>query len=217
MILKVTATAAVVAAAVAGASPATGEPGCRAAVAARGYTFTASTVDGAPQSSCAAATVSDAFAIVVRRGFLRSALTLSGTLLDSTGAPAAAVPIVVQASPLAGGDPAMVAQATTDGKGRYTLAVAEGESRLLTVQAGGGERMVEELVAPSVWLSVRPRSGARLRFAGGLIDGGADPQPTVVLQDRTPQGWRTFAAVEPRAAGRHTGRFAYPYRSAPGT
>jgi hypothetical protein len=97
------------------------------------------------------------------------------------------------------------------------MAVAEGESRLLTVQAGGGERMVEELVAPSVWLSVRARSGARIRFAGGLIDGGADPQPTVTLQDRTPQGWRTFAAVEARAAGRHTGRFAYLYRSAPGT
>jgi hypothetical protein len=161
--------------------------------------------------------VSDAFGSVVRRGFLQSALTLSGTLLDSSGAPAGAVPVVVQASPLAGGDPTTVAEATTDGNGRYALAIAKGESRLLTVLAGGGERMVEELVAPSVWLHVRPRSGARLQFAGGLIDGDAAPQPTVVLQDRTPQGWRTFAAVEPRAGGRHAGRFVYLYRSAPGT
>jgi hypothetical protein len=217
MILKVTAIAAVVAAAVAGASPATGELGCRAAVAARGYTFTATTVDGVPQSRCAAATVSDAFGSVVRRRFLRSALTLSGMLLDSTGAPAAAVPVVVQASPLAGGGPAAVAQATTDAKGRYTLAVAEGESRLLTVQAGGSERMVEELVAPSVWLSVRARPHARVLFFGGLIDGDATSQPTVTLQDATPEGWRTFAAIEPRSAGRHAGRFAYLYRSAPET
>jgi hypothetical protein len=55
MILNVTA-----AAAVAGASPATGEPGCRAAVAARAYTLTATSVDGVPQSNCAEATVSDA-------------------------------------------------------------------------------------------------------------------------------------------------------------
>jgi hypothetical protein len=158
----------------------------------------------------------DVFGGIARRAYLHSGLTLSGRVLNPAGTPTAGDTITVAATPLTGGGPATLT-ATTNRAGRYRLTIPKGPSRLLTIQTGTSTLMVNELVSPSIWLSVRARSRARLHFLGGLIDGNANPQPTVELQDATPDGWRTFAAVEPTATGRHAGRFTYVYRSAPST
>ncbi|MGA2928483.1 MAG: hypothetical protein ABSG43_21320 [Solirubrobacteraceae bacterium] len=93
------------------------------------------------------------------------------------------------------------------------MLVPPGPSRVLTITAGGDPIVVDELVSPSLWLGVQSRPGARLVFYGGVLTGSTPPPSVVEIQSRDPLGWRYIGA----ATVTSTGRFRYPYRSAPGT
>ena len=161
----------------------------------------------------AAVARADSFGASLTRRYQRSALVLSGTLLDGSGLPAPGVPVSVTSSPY--GKLAVfstVAQGVTDARGRWSLQVPLGESRVLRVLAADANEMVEELVEPGLWFAVIPQGHGRLLFKGGVIFDGVAP-PAVVVQDSTPWGWRTFATATPDAHG----RFRVLYRSAPST
>jgi hypothetical protein len=170
-------------------------------------------VGGIAGPNCSQAIVSDTFGRVVHRKYLHSGLQISGTLLAPNGNPAPGVSVTVQATPITGGNPVVVAQGTTNAAGTYQLVTPEGASRNLVITAADAEAMVQELVAPSMWFGVISKHNAHLIFYGGLITGGATDPPTVTVQDSTPNGWRTFAAVSPKP----NGRFSVPYHSDPNT
>ncbi len=149
---------------------------------------------------------------VIRRRYERSSLTLSGTVLDSAGAPAPGVSVSVQAWPLSGTGPTTVAQALTDGSGHFALAVPRGNSRQLKLTAGANDVVFKELVTPNVSLTVRSLPRARLSFTGNIaIDQAGNPRPLVELEDHTPTGWLPIATTTVNNAG----RFRYLYRVSP--
>ncbi len=189
----------------AGASAQTTPGGCR-------YTFI---VAGAPQPSCpTTATAADAVGHTVQRDYLHSQVRLSGELVNALGEPASDVAVDVVACSLAGTGFTIVATTTTTPAGRYAVIAPRGGPRLLLLMAGGSEAMiVRELVSPSVWMRVAARPHGLLTFFGKIWTGTGGPAPPIVLQDRTPNGWRTFAATMVNSRN----RFRTDYRSAPGT
>jgi hypothetical protein len=169
-------------------------------------------VDGVPAAACGA-TVADAFGATVARSYLFSGLTLTGQVLTSSGGPTAGAPISVVAAALDGSAPTIVAAGHTNAGGRYRFRVPRGPSRLLTVEnLDGGSLMVRELVAPNVGLWVHAHTAARL-VLGGRVLTDSSANPTVVLQDLTPDGWETFGVTAPSAWG----GYRYGYRSDAGT
>ena len=99
----------------------------------------------------------------------------------------------------------------------------EGPSRTLTVSDGADSVTVQEWVSPSIWMGVTSRPGGRLTFYGGVLAAGAPLPPVVVLQDRTPLGWRTMgvATVGPHGGFRDVYRapaslsgYAFQFRAA---
>jgi hypothetical protein len=151
---------------------------------------------------------------VLHSRFTRSAVRLSGAVLNAFGAPAANVPVTVQATPSAGGAAVTVAQTTSDGTGRFQITIPRGDSRKLELAAGSGTVTWQQIVAPSISLRVRALHGARLLFTGRVgIDWGTGPRPTVEIEDRTPVGWQPVAFV---TVNRH-GAFRKLYPSSPVT
>ncbi len=160
-------------------------------------------VDGVPQYSCAGlARTADAFGNVWRRTYYWSGLRLSGRLLDPAGGPSVGTTVTVSAGAI-GGPAVVVATVATDANGRYEVTVPRGISRMITVTAAGDTMMVEELVAPNVWLKVHARPGAVLVLWGRIMY-GTSPPPVVIFQDLVPNlGWYEFKHATVAANGRY--------------
>ncbi len=149
---------------------------------------------------------------VVRRSYAASALTLSGTVLNSSGAPAANVAVSGLSGALTATQFATVAQTITDGTGRFSVTVPRGDSRTIRLLAGASVVAFKELGAPNLSLQVKSLPGARLLFTGRVqINANGAPAPLVELWDRTPNGWQLLAS----ATANKLGRFRYMYRSSP--
>jgi hypothetical protein len=149
---------------------------------------------------------------VLRSRFSRSAFTLAGVVMTTSGTPAPGVPVTVRSSPTGGGAAVTVAQTISDGAGRFSVAIPRGDSRSLQLAAGAGVISWKQVVTPSIALRIRSLSRARLLFSGRVgIDWGPGPRPVVEIEDRTPLGWQpvTFAALS-----RH-GTFRKLYPSSP--
>ncbi|MGO9956499.1 MAG: carboxypeptidase-like regulatory domain-containing protein [Solirubrobacteraceae bacterium] len=149
---------------------------------------------------------------VIHRRYRASGLALAGMVVDNSGTPAPGVLVTVQSSPLPGGGPTTIAQATSDGTGHFALTVPPGDSRQLQLIAGAAGMVVKEIVTPNLSLRVRSLSHARLLFTGELaIDRAGGPPPVVELEDRTPTGWQPFATTTVDALG----HYRILYRSSP--
>lgn len=151
----------------------------------------------------------DGFGRFVFHTYNRSGMVMRGRIFDGYGNPAPGQPVQVVVQPFAGGPPAVYG-GVTDGTGRYTVVVPHGPSRLITVTAAGSTQETREIVAPYLWISVRSLRHGNVRFSGGVAIAHGWPLPTVILQDRTSSGWRTFGAVNPNPRS-HFWRFIYQH------
>ncbi len=130
----------------------------------------------------------------VRNVWARSAITLRGTLRSSAGVPAAGVGVALFARSAFDVTPRVVAQATTDTNGRWTLRAPRGPSRTLTI--GYGARpdpasahaiSIRQKVRPGISLAVKVLGGARLRFTGRMrIEPLGSPRPLLDIQSLNP-------------------------------
>ena len=151
----------------------------------------------------------------VSRGFPSSALTLSGTLRNSSGVPAPAVPMTLFAAN-GGGPSQAIAQATTDGAGHWTLTAPRGPSRVLTIAYAGQAASaatnvaIPETVTPTLKLAVKALGRGRLRFTGQLdVTPLGSPRPQVVIEAGKANHWQTVGApVSVNSAGRYTLTYA---------
>lgn len=154
-------------------------------------------------------------------------VTLRGRLLAPAGGPLANVPIDATATIRRRGaatEPA--GTAVTDARGRFTLRLPAGPSRIvrLTVSSGGGLLPVVRAVAVRVPASSTIRAsrhvvsaGTRVRFSGTVRRFG-QPLPArgliVILQGRSAGAWRTFADTRTTRSGRWAA--SYRFRGVPG-
>jgi len=170
-------------------------------------------VDGAYlRPAACGARAADAFGSQETRSYLFSGLMLVGQVWTAAGSPAAGAPVFVQAAPLDGSAPVVVASGVTNGQGWYGFRVGRGASRLLTIQAPGGDLVVREFVRPNISLRVHARPRAVLILWGRVLTDSAE-NPTVVLQDLAPMGWQTFGVCQPSPWG----SYRYVYHSDPST
>lgn len=148
----------------------------------------------------------------VRRGWARSALTLSGTLRNSAGVPAPGVPVQLLAQNGRQGDAVVVARSSTDPAGHFVLRAPRGPTRALRITYGSGSKgaiSIEQTVRPAVTLDVRPLGRGRLRFTGRLhIRPLGSPLPLVVIQARNGRRWQ---AVGRNIRVTPSGRFSLVY------
>jgi hypothetical protein len=155
---------------------------------------------------------------LVRR-YAKSALTLTGQLVDHAGAPmqGATIELRQQAS-YPGARDVLVATATTDAKGRWKLRVPRGPSRLITVgyrarsdnPTFATQLQYRETVVAGVRLSAprRARPGRRFAFRGRLA-GGYIPRGGALVSLEIFFGgeWREIALLRTNRRG----AFAYRY------
>lgn len=152
-------------------------------------------------------------AAVVHRHYDHSRLTLSGTIMSSSGAPVANAPVAVQSAPLDGVAFATVAQAASDAAGHFTVLIPRGDSRVLKLVGADGSVSVKELVTPNVSLQISSLPTAQLLFTGRVaIDRDGGPAPVIQFEvydpSSTPNKWLLFASVPAGKAG----RFRYLYK-----
>jgi hypothetical protein len=140
-----------------------------------------------------------------------SSVTLTGTVLNSSGAPAPGVVVSVRATGLAGGASRTIAQAGTDAAGHFVVLVPRGDSRQLQLSAGTGDVVFRQDVSPSIALHATALSGHRVLFTGKVaIAPDGNPRPLVELQVYDPTAshkWGLFASVNASKNG--TFRFVY--------
>jgi hypothetical protein len=158
------------------------------------------------------------------RHYLGSELKLTGTVYDN-GEPDANITVTATpADPVSptsatsatsttttpAAPPPPVAQAVSDVTGHFELVIPRANSRAIQVTADGPATPVTliEHVRASIGLRVRALPHARLLFTGRVIVQPGTGLPWVILQDHTPLGWQTFAAMSVKAKG----RFRYTLR-----
>jgi hypothetical protein len=126
----------------------------------------------------------------VRRAYADSALTLSGTLTTPQDAVAPDVPVHLFAREDGSGTETLLASATSDAAGHWSLAAPQGPSRTLRIGYGQAsaantpvDTAVKESVSPSMSLRIRDESGGHLSFTGRLsVSPLARPYPIVVIE-----------------------------------
>lgn len=155
-----------------------------------------------------------------RRVRFTTALTITGRLTTSEGAPIASAVLAVLARPRQAGARFFgVATVTTGADGSFRYRFGGGPSRTLRVaySAASGDPApaavdsVRTAVRASVSAGVRPRSprvGGRIRVTGRLLRLGR-PGVQVNIQARDGRTWRTIGQT--RTRGR-AGRFTWRYR-----
>jgi len=158
----------------------------------------------------------------VKRSYQNSALTLSGTLRNAAGVPAPGVVVSLLAKPAANHDAVgtVLATATTNASGAWTLQAPRGLSRQLSIVYGappssavGSSVAIDEAVRPSLSLNVRTPGRAQLVFTGQLaIAPLPSPRPVVLIEVRGRGGWQAVGV--PVHVG-PTGRYHYEYPSSP--
>ena len=145
----------------------------------------------------------------VKRGFTRSALTLSGTLRNSVGVPAPGVPLTLLARNAGLGDEQVLARTTSDAAGHWELTAPPGPSRALTITYGSGTNgaiTIRQTVTAGLSLRVSALGRGRLRFTGRLsISPLGSPRPLVVIQARKGKRWQAVgSAVRVKPNGTYT-------------
>jgi hypothetical protein len=156
----------------------------------------------------------------VTRSYDSSQLTLGGTLKTTAGVPAPGVPISLVATP-AGGPVAVgkvVATATTNASGAWTLNAPRGASRELRIAygtppstSGASSVSFAETVRPSLTFKVTAPGSARLVFSGHLaIAPLGNPRPLVLIEVHAAGGWETVGSAVRINSG---GRYRYTYTS----
>jgi hypothetical protein len=156
----------------------------------------------------------------VRRGWTRSALTLSGTMRNSAGVPAPGVLVTLFAQNAGQADVAAVARTTTDAAGHWVLPAPQGPSRILTISYGeqpdpasAQAIKIRQTVKPSVSLRVRALGRGRLRFSGRVrVAPLGTPRPLVVIQTRNGRHWQ---AVGTAIRVRPSGAYSIAYNGGP--
>ena len=153
------------------------------------------------------------------RRFGRSAITLTGRLLDHTGAAISDAQVLLLQTPEAAGEsPVQVASTTTDASGDWSFAAPKGPARLLQVtyfshlkdSTPAAVLDYDERVKAAVLLHAphRVRLGRAVVFEGRLLGGdipsGGEPVQMEIYYRRR---WRTIEVIH---TNRH-GRFAYRY------
>lgn len=155
----------------------------------------------------------------VTRSYSRSALTLSGSLREPSGAPVAGAALEVMQQPSYTGAPMhAVATTTTDAQGQWTVNIPRGPSRVLL--AGWRSHSLDanfasvleyhERVFADIQLTAprKVRAGVPFTFRGKLIGGYLPPEgDTVQVEIRYLGRWRTIEAVR----SNRRGRFVYGY------
>jgi hypothetical protein len=156
----------------------------------------------------------------VRRGWTRSALTLSGTISNSAGVPAPGVLVTLFAQNGGQGETVAVARTTTDAAGHWVIPAPQGPSRILTISYGeqpdaasAQAIKIRQTVKPSVSLRVRALGRGRLRFSGRVrIAPLGTPRPLVVIQTRNGKRWQ---AVGTAIRVRPSGSYSIAYNGGP--
>jgi hypothetical protein len=126
----------------------------------------------------------------VRRAYADSALTLSGTLTTPQDAVAPDVPVHLFAREDGSGTETLLASATSDAAGHWSLTAPKGPSRTLRIGYGQAnaantpvDTAVKESVSPSMSLRIRDRTGGHLSFTGRVsVSPLARPYPIVVIE-----------------------------------
>ena len=127
----------------------------------------------------------------VRRTYADSALTLSGTLTTPQDAVAPDVPVHLFAREGSGsGTEMMLASATSDAAGHWSLTAPKGPSRTLRIGYGQAsaanapaDTAVKESVNPTLSLRIRDETGGHLSFTGRVLISPLDrPYPIVVIE-----------------------------------
>jgi hypothetical protein len=145
----------------------------------------------------------------VERRYDDSAITLSGTVVDSAGAPVPGATVSVQSAPLTAVGFTTIANVTANAAGRFELTVPRGDSRDLRLTGANGQVTITERVTPNIALRVRALRHARLLFTGEIgIDSAGAPPPQVTVETLTPHGTFPIATV----TAKH-GRFRYVYQA----
>jgi hypothetical protein len=173
----------------------------------------------------------------VRNVWEGSAITLGGTVRSSSGGAAAGVPVALFARSALDAAPRLVAQATSDVAGKWTLRAPRGPSRTLTISYGArpqpgtaGAIRIRQTVRPTVSMEIRPLGGGLLHFTGRLrFKPLGSPPPVAYIQTRTRERrWQILGRVfRVRPSGeyeadlqgsRETLGFSYAFRTVvPGT
>lgn len=155
----------------------------------------------------------------VTRGYARSAMRLSGSLREPTGAPVAGARLeLLQAASYTAAPVRAIASTMTNAVGRWTFSVPKGPSRALIVAfrahaldpGYASELEYHERVYADVALEA-PRGvrvGVPFVFRGALAGGYIPPERSTIQMEISYLGrWRT---IETLRTGRR-GRFAYGY------
>jgi hypothetical protein len=158
----------------------------------------------------------------VRRSYADSALTLSGQLKDTAGAPAPGVTVSLVAQD--GNQPAgalvVLAHTITNTAGEWELDAPKGPSRDLRILYGAVTASraedavaIKETVRPSLTLHVETPGGGRIVFSGRLaISPMGSPRPLVTIETQVGREWEAVGhAVRVNA----NGAYRYVYRSSP--
>jgi hypothetical protein len=152
--------------------------------------------------------------------YARSAMTLSGRLVDHTGAALAGAQVELRQHPAAAGaTDSLLATATTTPTGAWTLTAPAGPSRTLTVgyRAHLGDPAFaahldrQEIVIAAISLKAPKRThpGGRVVFTGQLAGGNIPPGGEIVaMQIYFGKKWRTIDLVHAAVAD---GRWRYSY------
>jgi len=155
----------------------------------------------------------------ITRRYARSAINLSGTLREPTGAPVAGARLeLLQQASYTGAPVRAIASITTNAAGGWTFAVPRGPSRLLLVafrshalDAGyAGQIEYHERVFADIGLKAprRVRVGVPFDFRGELVGGYIPPEHGTIQMEIFFLGrWRAIETLRTNSRG----RFAYGY------
>ena len=155
----------------------------------------------------------------ITRRYTRSAIRLSGTLREPTGAPVAGARLeLLQQASYTGAPVRLIAGTTTNAGGKWTFTVPKGPSRLLRVAFrshaldGGYAAQLEyhESVFADIGLKAprRVQVGVPFDFRGELAGGYTPPEHNSIQMEIFFLGrWRSIETLRTNSRG----RFAYRY------
>jgi len=134
----------------------------------------------------------------VRRGWRRSGIQLSGTLVSNAGTPAPGIAVSLFARHAGRAETEVLARAVTDASGRWTLTATRGPSRFLTITygaqappAGPSAVTIRQTVVPALSLTAAAPGHTRLRFRGRFTGRPlGSPRPLIVIEVRRGRRWQ---------------------------